>query len=229
MGIIKGMKETFGFPYDALVLAGGRGTRLGGIEKGTLELAGKSLLAVSLEAVSRGREVVVLGRHEDLAARRMDRSVRPAPAPRRFVSLPDDATFPGPAHAIFRALQYLQNTGTPAPFTVVVACDMPAVAQGLQRLTVAASRLERTGGGREGVIGVDSSGQEQLLLGVYRHRALYDSLAKLEVERGTLVNAPLRPAIGSLDLVRVDIGRLSQDIDTPVDAARFGIEIKKRR
>jgi GTP:adenosylcobinamide-phosphate guanylyltransferase len=48
-------------PYVAIVLAGGRGTRLGGRDKAAVEVAGRSLLERALSAVAGAATVVVFG------------------------------------------------------------------------------------------------------------------------------------------------------------------------
>ena len=47
--------------FDAIVLAGGRGSRLGGIRKPELAVAGRRLVDVALAAVAAARRVVVVG------------------------------------------------------------------------------------------------------------------------------------------------------------------------
>ncbi|MFT4082535.1 MAG: NTP transferase domain-containing protein, partial [Nocardioides sp.] len=47
--------------YAAIVLAGGRGSRLGGVDKATLEIGGRSLLHRVLAACADAAEVVVVG------------------------------------------------------------------------------------------------------------------------------------------------------------------------
>ena len=47
--------------FDAIILAGGRGSRLGGVSKADLTVGGRRLLDVVLEAVRRARTTVVVG------------------------------------------------------------------------------------------------------------------------------------------------------------------------
>src|SRR4051794_27690959 len=53
--------ETPRVEFDAIVGAGGRGTRLGGVDKASLDVAGRSLLERVLDAVAAARTVVVVG------------------------------------------------------------------------------------------------------------------------------------------------------------------------
>ncbi|MGB5951478.1 MAG: NTP transferase domain-containing protein, partial [Ornithinimicrobium sp.] len=47
--------------YDAIILAGGRGERLGGVDKALIEVRGQSLLGYATSAASDARHVVVVG------------------------------------------------------------------------------------------------------------------------------------------------------------------------
>ncbi|WP_275693401.1 NTP transferase domain-containing protein [Nocardioides sp. TF02-7] len=48
-------------PFAAVVLAGGRGSRLGGFDKAGIEVRGRTLLEHALDAVVDAAEVVVVG------------------------------------------------------------------------------------------------------------------------------------------------------------------------
>uniref|UniRef100_UPI001296F0A6 NTP transferase domain-containing protein n=1 Tax=Cumulibacter manganitolerans TaxID=1884992 RepID=UPI001296F0A6 len=48
-------------PYDAIILAGGRGSRLGGVDKAQVDLAGAPLIDRPLAACATARRVVVVG------------------------------------------------------------------------------------------------------------------------------------------------------------------------
>ncbi|XVV06848.1 molybdenum cofactor guanylyltransferase [Actinosynnema sp. CA-248983] len=47
--------------WDAVVLAGGRGSRLGGVDKAAVEVGGRTLLDHALDAVRGARRTVVVG------------------------------------------------------------------------------------------------------------------------------------------------------------------------
>lgn len=100
------------------ILAGGRGSRLGGVAKGLLLLGGRSLLARQLEELSPLFEEI--------------RLVTPDPAPYAAFGLehtadviPDKGA-PGGVHAALCAAR--------APWVVAIACDMPFVTRAVVRV-----------------------------------------------------------------------------------------------
>jgi molybdenum cofactor guanylyltransferase len=104
----------------AAILAGGRAKRLGGVNKGALELGGAAIVDRQL-AVLRALtcDIFVVGAADPLWAARGLRVV------------PDEIPGAGPLGGIYTALVH-----TPAERTLVVGCDMPFLALDvLQRLT----------------------------------------------------------------------------------------------
>ncbi|MEU4744233.1 NTP transferase domain-containing protein, partial [Actinosynnema sp. NPDC023658] len=51
--------------WAAVVLAGGRGSRLGGVDKASLVVDGRTLLDHVLDAVAAARQVIVVGPRKD--------------------------------------------------------------------------------------------------------------------------------------------------------------------
>lgn len=103
----------------AAVLAGGRATRLGGVNKGTLSIGDTAIIDRQLDALRTvASDIFVVGRPD------------PAWTSRGLPVVPDDIADAGPLGGIYTAL--LQS---PAERTLVVACDMPFLtADVLQRL-----------------------------------------------------------------------------------------------
>jgi len=95
--------------FDAIILAGGRGSRLGGVSKADLVVGGRRLLDVVLEAVRRARTTVVVG---------------PVAAPDGVLVTVEDPPGTGPAAGIVAGLEAVAQ---PAGWTVVLACDLPGV------------------------------------------------------------------------------------------------------
>jgi molybdopterin-guanine dinucleotide biosynthesis protein A len=124
---------------SALVLAGGSGTRLGGVDKAALELGGRTLLARALEAVAGADEVVVVG------------DPHAAPAGVRFVR--EDPPYGGPAAGLLAGLAQL-----PEGPVAVLACDMAGVTAATFR------RLGEAADGHDGAVLVDPDGRRQLAL-----------------------------------------------------------------
>lgn len=125
--------------FDAIVLAGGRGSRLGGIDKSALVHRGSTLLEHALEAVTDARRVVVVG----------DRP--PVDGTLHTVEDPPGA---GPAAAVASGLATLVD---PAPLVAVLASDVPEI--------VAAFAQLRVLGGP--AVAIDTTGRRQHLLALY--------------------------------------------------------------
>lgn len=98
--------------YSAVVLAGGRAQRLGGVRKSSLVLDGVSLLDRSLRAVSGASHIVVVG---DVVPTNMEVQVR-------FTR--EEPAYGGPVAGLFAGLAALPILEEAA---VVVAVDMPQV------------------------------------------------------------------------------------------------------
>ncbi|MFI9812095.1 molybdenum cofactor guanylyltransferase [Saccharothrix variisporea] len=125
--------------WDAVVLAGGRGSRLGGVDKAAVEVGGRTLLDRALDAVRGARRVVVVGPE------------KPVPG---VVWTREDPPGGGPVAGLAAGLALVT-----APRVVVLAVDQPGVGAG----TVA--RLLAVGAP---AVLVDADGREQWLTGVWR-------------------------------------------------------------
>lgn len=136
--------------FDAVVLAGGRGRRLGGADKAALDLAGTTSLDRVLAAVSDARTSVVVGPR---------RPTLPTQAPVRWTL--EQPRHSGPASALRTGVAM-----TGAPMVVVLATDVPLVDASLVH------DLVRAAHGHDGALLVDDDGRDQPLVGAYRRRAL---------------------------------------------------------
>lgn len=185
-----------GAGFDALVLAGGRGTRLGGADKAALTLHGQRLVdRVITAARSAGaNQVVVIGPPH--AGTEADRVVREEPA------------YGGPLAALAAGIRAVDSE-----WVMVLGCDLQhplAVATALR----SASGMELG----DGALLEDEEGHLQWLAGYYRTAAITAVCKRLGDE---VANAPLRRVLGELELHRIPVGeRLSDDIDTPQALAR---------
>lgn len=202
-------------PRLAIVLTGGRGTRLGGVEKAFIEQDGTTLLEATLRALAtEGRLRVVL--------------VGPHPAPHTFAEDPaiewrtvvEAPRFGGPAFALATGVRALveweiddgsQPPEDRASWVTVLACDLaqPERAVGV---------LDARGAGvdDDGIVLEDAGGRAQWLTARYRLPALRDALD------GVTPDTSVRRALGGLDLVLVPAGDATADLDTPDDLARVG-------
>lgn len=161
------------FP-DAIVLAGGAGRRLGGVDKAALVVGGKSLLDRVLAAVDDSPVVVVVGPPRLTARPVLFTSEQPAGG--------------GPAAALAAGLPMV--TGD---FVAVLAVDLPFVTADVVR------HLAAQVGTSSGALIVDADGNDQLLVGVWRTAALRDAVSAA----GPLANRGLHHMLGRLNPVRV--------------------------
>ncbi|MEV7395558.1 NTP transferase domain-containing protein [Aeromicrobium sp. NPDC092404] len=136
--------------WDAIVLAGGRGSRLGGVDKAALEIEGETLLTRTLRAVSGAGRVIVAG--------------DPRPLPAGTVLVREEPRFAGPAAAIGAAM-----TEVHAPYVFLSGCDHPFLSDAVDLL------LDEASG--DGVIAIDGEGRRQYLMCVLDTAALRASIA----------------------------------------------------
>lgn len=136
--------------WDAIVLAGGRGSRLGGVDKAALEFDGETLLARTLRAVGEAGRVIVAG--------------DPRPVPEGTILVQEEPRFSGPAAAIGAAMAEVR-----APYVLLVGCDHPFLADAVDLLLDSASG--------DGVIAIDGDGRRQYLISVLDAAALRASIA----------------------------------------------------
>jgi molybdopterin-guanine dinucleotide biosynthesis protein A len=176
--------------FTAVVLAGGQAVRMGGWDKATIELNGRSLLEYSLDAVVDAAEVVVVG--------------DPVPTDRPVTFVREDPRHGGPVAGLMAARDVMLRD---VPMVAVLAVDMP-------RLTTATfRRLSEAAVGRDGAVLVDPEVRRQLAFVV--DRARLDEVAPPVEERH---GAPLHRILDRLDLVDVPaIGQEWRDVDSWAD------------
>jgi len=103
--------------FDAIILAGGRGSRMGGISKADLVVGGERLLDGVLRAASSAARIVVVG---------------DTPVPPGVLVTREDPPGTGPAAGLVAGLAAITD---PSPWTLVLACDLPFLDAGtLQHL-----------------------------------------------------------------------------------------------
>ncbi|MCU1510200.1 MAG: molybdopterin-guanine dinucleotide biosynthesis protein [Arthrobacter sp.] len=199
--------------FDAVILAGGRSSRLGGAPKSRLVSGGRTLLELSLQAAHGAGTIVVVGPD-------------PGPLPAGVLTCREEPPFAGPAAAIGAGLGALaahrsaggMDRPTPA-LTLVLACDMPRVTAAVTALREA---LE-TGLEGDGVLAVSADGRRQPLAGFYGTAALQRSVAEA-ARRGALENASVSALLASLDVRGLGVPPGStDDVDTWDDAAALGV------
>jgi molybdopterin-guanine dinucleotide biosynthesis protein A len=200
--------------FDAIVLAGGRASRLDGVSKADLVIEGRTLLSRTLDATAGARQVVVVG--------------APSVLPAGILLTREDPAFSGPAAAIAAGLDALLDAPmvvSTADFVLVLACDVPNSAVAVGELLVRATEGVHGGGmdsaGVDGVLAIDSEGRRQPLLGLYRAGSL---AAAVKHQGSGIRDLSVRALLSPLDLTEISVPSGStEDIDTWADATSFGI------
>ncbi|WP_106209402.1 molybdenum cofactor guanylyltransferase [Glaciihabitans tibetensis] len=209
---------------DAIILAGGRSSRLGGEPKGGLLLDGESLLQRTLAAAVSAascRTVVVVGDEPPAAQAQRVRDV---------IYARESPNFGGPASAIGAGMAAARSTAragmvADSDFTLVLACDMPDIAAAVETLIGAGAAADDV---LDGFIGVDVAGHDQYLAALYRTASLSRAVNRCESAADPtasgLMGLSVRALVADLALVRVSVPAGSTaDIDTWDDVDRRGI------
>ncbi|MFF0745068.1 NTP transferase domain-containing protein [Streptomyces sp. NPDC004111] len=196
--------------YDAVVLAGGAGRRLGGVDKAAVPVGGRPLLDRVLTACGGAGTTVVVGGRRATA--------RPVTWTR------EEPPGGGPLAALGAGAR---ETG--ADLVVVLSVDLPFVDRATVSALVRALDTAEDAHQVEGAMLVDAGGRDQPLVAVYRAEPLRRELALLETEYGTLAGLPLRLLTAELDLVRVTAAAptASFDCDTWEDIATARARIRE--
>ena len=191
----------------AIVLAGGRASRLGGVDKARVAVAGRPMIeSVVGAARAVAGPVITVGPGGDTR---------------------EDPPHSGPVAAIAAGLAGLPGA---VELVVVVACDLPDLDAATLRALVAALRrpaASTTAAGEVSVprvaLAVDAAGHDQYLLAAWDRRALAARLAALEASGG--VGGRAVRALYDDDeevVVRVPVGDPARDVDTWADLAGRG-------
>lgn len=193
--------------HDVVIVAGGRGSRLGGVSKADLRVGGVRLLDRVLAAAHAAQTTVVVG---------------PVDAPVSVLVTQEDPPGSGPAAGLVAGLDAIAE---PAPWTVVLAVDVPdapaAVSTLLQR-----AHADATAGTPCGAYALTGDGgQPQWLLGLYDSATLRAAARAYGDPRGRSVRgllAGLHPT--PVDAPEVD----TTDIDTWGDHARWNAFYRRK-
>lgn len=163
--------------YDAVLLAGGAASRLGGVDKPALRIGGAPMLERVLAAVTSADRRIVVGPAGAVTG--VDVVCREEPAGG------------GPLAAIAAGLAYVH-----ARLVAVLAGDLPFLtASTVDRL------LAATGPDVDVAMLVDDAGRDQLLLAVWRTDALQTRLATIGDPNGQ----PVRRLFDTAAIIRVPV------------------------
>ncbi|UGT64049.1 NTP transferase domain-containing protein [Nocardia asteroides] len=161
---------------DAVVLAGGRASRMGGVDKPGIVVGGRSLLDAALAAVAGCARIAVVGPER----------AGLGPAVHQTREQPPGS---GPVAALAAGLAALG--AEPAPLVVVLAADLPFLTADTVR------RLIEHLGAADAAFAADRDGRPQYLIGVWRRSALDAALAGL----GSPVNHPMKALVPAASTV----------------------------
>lgn len=187
--------ETFG----GVLLTGGGGVRLGGADKASIEVGGRTLLERALTALVDASEVVVVGEQ--------------VPTSRPVTFTREDPRGGGPVAGLLAGLDAFARR---PELVVVLAVDMPLLGDATVRRLVAAAH-------DDGAVVVDRSGRTQHLCAAYSVAALDRARNALADPSGH--GASMRRFAADLRLVAVsDDGDETQDVDTWEDL----LEMRRR-
>ena len=176
----------------AVVLAGGSGERLGGVDKGALVVGGVSLLDNVLLATGSAVRTVVVG----------DRR----PSVREVEWTREEPPGTGPLAGLLAGVELLDPEVT--PFTGVFATDLARLHQD-DVIRLLDTLVDTTDA--EAALFVDPEGQIQPLAAIYRTTPLLTALRELS----PLAGKPMRALVRSLTVVEVPDRGASEDCDTP--------------
>lgn len=180
--------------YDAIVVAGGGGTRMGGVRKADLLVGGRRLLDVVLDAVAGARQVVVVGR---------------VPVPAGVLVTTEDPPGQGPAAGAAAGMAALSARGGSGPaWTLLLAVDLPGAAAAVTLLTTAAVTAPAE---VNGFCLRDAAGRTQWLTGIHRSARLRQAL----LDGPPLHGVGIRSVLEGLEPQLVDAPETATgDIDT---------------
>jgi molybdopterin-guanine dinucleotide biosynthesis protein A len=174
--------------FDAVVLAGGEAQRLGGADKASLRIGGRSLLDRALDALSDAGRVIVVGPR------------RPTPRPVTWAR--ESPVGSGPLAATAAGVEHVG-----AEALIVLAVDYPFVDG-----RVVAALLEAMGE-HDGAALTDDEGNLHYVAGAYRVASVRAGLRRWDSDE----NASMRRVFSNLDVIEVRNDRAALDIDNPED------------
>ena len=189
--------------FDVVVLAGGRGSRLGGVSKADLVVGGVRLLDRVLASADGARTMVVVGAVE---------------VPPGVLLTREDPPGTGPAAGLVAGLAAVAD---PAPWTLVLACDLPDAADAVAQVLAAAAGADAA---VQGVCAAGRGGDPEWLLAAYRS----DALRRAASDYGDPRDRSVRGLVRRLNLAVVT-GGATEDLDTWADYARWNAHLRGRK
>lgn len=182
----------------AILLAGGRGSRVGGAIKPLFDVGGRTLLGATIDAArdAGAGPVCVVAPVLDSAS------------PVTWVR--EDPPFGGPAAAVVAAFEAWAGADVDPEWTLLLACDLPEVGDAVRRLLADRALLPAD---VDGVCLADASSRPQWLIGLYRTAPLRGAASAL-ADGGR--DASIRALLADLAIAAITVhdGALTRDVDT---------------
>lgn len=179
--------------FDAVILAGGRGERLGGVDKAAVVIDGVTLLDRVVAAAAEATQVICVGPEHDTS--------RPVRWTREH---PPGG---GPVAALASGLELVEGL-----VVVVLAVDLPFVTPD------DVTSLVEGCAGADAALAEDDAGIHQPLLAAYRTEPLRARVRSL----GSPEGASMMALVNGLDRATIPAPNASQDLDTLEDLQRMG-------
>jgi molybdopterin-guanine dinucleotide biosynthesis protein A len=183
------------------------------VPKSVLLHDGATLLERALEAARGAAAIAVVGPD-------------PGVLPEGVLSCRENPPYAGPAAAIAAGLSALAQDRArdprhraAAPYTLILACDMPRAGAAVRAL------LDEAAGAppADGLVAVSADGRRQHLLGLYG-TAVLQRRATEAAQRGALENASVFALLARLEVREVSVPEGStDDVDTWDDASALGV------
>jgi molybdopterin-guanine dinucleotide biosynthesis protein A len=179
--------------FGAVVLTGGGAARLGGADKASIEVGGRTLLEHAISALADSAEIVVVGAEV------------PTSSPVTFSR--EDPAGGGPAAGLLAGLRAFARK---PDRVVVLAVDMPLVSPDTVHRLLAAAEAD-------GAVLTDPAGRDQYLCAAYSVSAIEEAAGDRSGH-----GLSMRELVGGLRVARVAAaGDEANDLDTWDDLVRF--------
>lgn len=237
--------------FDAIVVAGGRGSRLGGTDKPLLHHAGATLLDHALQATSAAQRIAVVGPSELNPV--ISAYAAEADAGQVITLTREYPAFAGPAAAVAAGLRALGDgaadevpvPGDHAPLTLILAADL--IHPGPVAAAIVAHAVEHYPEGAAAApadqpvedpaddggpwtefgrawVPVDADGRLQPLSCVVETQALLRAIEAAEKPGEGLANSSMMRLLAKVQIIRVALDGVDYaDVDTWEDADKAGI------
>lgn len=182
---------------DVIIVAGGRGSRMGGIDKATVKVDGRRLIDIQLDALTSLPEI-----NEIVVVSTRGLELRPG-----ITLAQEDPPFAGPLAAVVAGVKSVR---TPAQRTLLLSVDAPQAPDMLPLLQDAL--------GDNDAAMVVSDGFREPLLALWDSDSLRSAIDGLE----TVENRPVKLLYEDISLIEVPGNGAERDYDTLKELAEYG-------